>query len=85
MGHGKNLISVRKLYRAAKKSVLLRRIASPDLREQIVHVGLQRLLRHHRAGEGLSDQGDSGVCVIDGWNIFDRIERDYGRDWNLVG
>ena len=80
MGPGKNLLSVRKLYRAAKKPVLLRRIASPDLRDRIVHVNLWRLLRRHHAGEGLGDQGDSGIYVIDGWNIIDRIELDYDKD-----
>lgn len=33
----------------------------------------------------LGDQGDNGVYVIDGWDIVDRIELDYDKDWNPIG
>lgn len=33
----------------------------------------------------LGDQGDNGVYIIDGWEIVDRIETAYDKDWNAIG
>lgn len=35
--------------------------------------------------KNLGDPGDNGVYIINGWNIVDRIECSYDKDYNVTG